>query len=244
MCGRFTSQSSPDRLAEHFGAELAAEEDLGARYNVAPTDDVYVVAEHGGVRRLGTQRWGLVPFWADDPSVGARMINARSDTVASKPAYRRAFAKRRCIVPADGFYEWKAVPGARRKQPYLVRRRDGAPLALAGLWEVWRDRGAGDDGERLTSCVIVTTDANELLRPVHDRMPVVLEPDVWDVWLDPDNDDLEELQALLVPAPEDLLELVPVSTRVNDVRNDGPDLVEPVEVGEEAAGAGDTPRLL
>jgi putative SOS response-associated peptidase YedK len=232
MCGRFTSQSSPDRLAGHFGADLAVAEDLGPRYNVAPTDDVYVVAEHGGVRRLGTQRWGLVPFWADDPSVGSRMINARADSVASKPAYRRAFARRRCLVPADGFYEWRAVPGQRRKQPYLVRRRDGAPLALAGLWEVWRGPEGADGAGRLTSCVIVTTDANELLRPVHDRMPVVLERDVWDTWLDPDNDDLDELQALLTPAAEDVLELVPVGTRVNDVRNDGPDLVDPVEEPE------------
>ena len=228
VCGRYTSQSSPADLADLLGVDVVVADDLGPRYNVAPTQDVYAVAEHDGERRLGLLRWGLVPPWADDPSIGSRMINARAETVATATAFRKAFAGRRCLVPADGFYEWRAIPGAPRKQPYLIRRRDGRPLVFAGLWERWRPREAGRDVAPLVSCTIITTEANEAVRRLHDRMPVVLDEDAWGAWLDAGTDP-ERLEGLLVPAPDDVLELVPVGPLVSDVRNDGPELVEAVD---------------
>jgi putative SOS response-associated peptidase YedK len=228
VCGRYVSTSPPALLAEQLGAEeVRVPEPLPPRWNVAPTDPVYAVAEHKGRRQLGAFRWGLVPFWARDTSVGSRLINARAESVVTKPAFRRAFERRRCLLPADGFYEWQRLPGGRR-QPWFVHRADGAPMAFAGLWEVWRDP-ADPDAEPLRSCTIVTTEANELLAPVHDRMPVVLSPGDWDRWLDPDRHDVEELRALLVPADPRQFELYQVSTRVNKVTEDGPDLVAPVE---------------
>ncbi len=233
VCGRFSSQTSAEELAAYFEAENTVAEDPGPRFNVAPTQDVLAVVGGEGGRRLGTLRWGLVPSWAGDPSIGSRLINARAETVRTKPAFRSAFERRRCLIPADGFYEWQARPGQQRKQPWYVRRRDGAPLAFAGLWEVWRDA----EGGRLATCVIVTTGANATVAPLHDRMPVVLEAGRWDTWLDRANVDAEALAGLLVPAADDLLVAVPVSTAVNDVRNDGPELVEPVTL-EDGPAAG------
>jgi putative SOS response-associated peptidase YedK len=230
MCGRFVSSTPPDQLARYFGAEPPpAERLVEANHNVAPTQSVYVVFERGGVRRLDTFHWGLVPVWAKDPKVGNRMINARAETLADKNAYKRPFATRRCIVPADGFYEWKAVPGSKRKQPVFIHRVDGEPLAFAGLWDVWRDPDRVDaDGQplELHSCTIVTGEANEVVGEVHDRMPVMLPPDAWDRWLDRDERDVAALGRLLVPAPAHLLTLHPVSTEVNNPRNNGPHLVE------------------
>lgn len=203
------------------------------RWNVAPTDTVKGIVARDGTRRMGQFRWGLVPFWVKDPSVGSRMINARAETVAEKSAYARPLANRRCLVPADGFYEWQATPAGakesrgRKKQPFHIRRRDGEPLAIAGLWDSWRPQRGSDDG-RLVSCVLVTTEANEALTPIHDRMPVLLAPDAWAEWLDPDNHDVEALARLLRPAPDDLLEAVPVSPAVGKVSNDGPELLTPV----------------
>lgn len=235
MCGRYASARSPAELAEQFGVAEIKTQPLEPSWNVAPTDPVYAVAESRGARQLGMFRWGLVPSWAPSPAVGARMINARAETVATKPAYRHALARRRCIVPADAFYEWAVVePGdavpegtrARRprKQPYAIARRDGAPLAFAGLWEVWHDP---DDpaGAPLRSCVIITTSANDLVRPVHDRMPVVLPPEVWDRWLDRDYDDVGVLTRLLVPAPPDDFVLWPVGTDVNHAGANGAQLL-------------------
>ena len=176
-------------------------------------------------------RWGLVPFWAKDPSVGSRMINARAETVTTTSAYARPFERRRCIVPADGFYEWQPRPDRKAKQPFYIRRPDGAPLAFAALWDSWRPTKGSDEG-RLVSTVLITTAANDVLRPIHDRMPVVLPPAAWEAWLDPDNHDVEALTELLVPAPDALLEAVPVSSAVGSVRNDGPELVERVDPGE------------
>jgi putative SOS response-associated peptidase YedK len=240
MCGRYTSTSTADEIAGLLQVDLVVADDLGPRYNVAPTQDVYAVAEHDGERRLGLLRWGLVPPWADDPSVGSRMINARAESLAESRAFRPAFARRRCLVPADGFYEWRPVPGRRAKQPYLIRRRDGRPLVFAGLWERWRPRT--EDGPRLATCTIITTEANTTVGRVHDRMPALLPPEAWDRWLDPEagEDDLDRLRALLVPAPDDELELIPVGTLVSDVRNEGPELVEPVPEPEEEPG---TPTL-
>jgi putative SOS response-associated peptidase YedK len=229
MCGRYTSTSNPADLAAYFDVDEIVATDLGDRYNVAPTDEVYAVAaSKEGERRLGTFRWGLVPFWAKDLSVGARMINARAESVLEKSAFRRPFERRRCIVPADGFYEWEAVEGRKQKQPWYIRRRDGDVLAFAGLWDAWRPVKGSDDG-RVVSCSIITTTANRSLAPIHDRMPVVLPPSAWASWLDPTNEAVDQLHRLLVPAPDDLLELVAVGTAVSNVRNDGPELIEPVE---------------
>ncbi len=176
-------------------------------------------------------RWGLVPSWAKDPKIGDRLINARAESVAEKPAFKTAFRKRRCILPADGFYEWQAVPGQKRKQPMFVHRVDGEPLAFAGLWEVWRDHEQPET-PWLLSCTIVTTRANATMAPVHDRMPVILPEGAWDTWLDPRVDDRARLEALLVPAADDLIELWPVSTMVNSANNNGPELAERVDPEE------------
>jgi putative SOS response-associated peptidase YedK len=259
MCGRFVSVSSPQLLAERFGIDETVlpqgrlpEHD--ADYNVTPRAQVMVVrerpardqgrdGEEDATRLLSLVRWGLVPSWAKDLSMGDRLINARAESVASKPAFRKAFTKRRCIVPADAFYEWKvgerparehgASSGRRApRQPYCVRRRDGEPLAFAGLWEIWRvpdiaDPDAPDAWVR--SCAIVTTHANAVLAPIHDRMPVVLDETAWDTWLDPGNHDLDALAALLAPAPDDWVEAYPVSTRVNSPKNNDAELVAPAE---------------
>ena len=234
MCGRFTSSTPPDQLAKYFGAHAPAEElieaakDRGGNFNVAPTQGVYTIYEDGGLRRLDTCHWGLVPFWAKDPKVGNRMINARSETLAEKNSYKGPFARKRCIVPADGFYEWKKIDGQKKKQPMFMSRADGEPFAFAGLWEVWKDRNHTDDeGEplELFSCTIITCDSNEKIADVHDRMPVMLAPNTWDTWLDRDNQDIESLQGFLVPAPSELIKVHPVSTDVNNVANNSPELI-------------------
>ncbi|RMH78186.1 MAG: SOS response-associated peptidase, partial [Actinomyces sp.] len=234
MCGRFVSATPPDRLAAYFDAEPPPPgHTLPLRYNVAPTSEVYGVYAPDGRRHLDTFHWGLVPFWARDPSIGNRMINARAESVADKPAYKRAFARRRCLVPVDGFYEWTTVPGRRRKQPWYITRVDDEPLALAGLWESWRDPDRTDDEGHpleLHSLTIITGDPNEDVAPVHDRMPVILPPAAWEEWLDPDERDTERLRRLLRPAPAGLLVVRPVSTEVNDARHEGPELIEPVEL--------------
>jgi putative SOS response-associated peptidase YedK len=241
MCGRFTSRTPTSDLAEYFGVDEVVAPDLGARFNVAPTDEVYAVADAAeGTRRLGTFRWGLVPFWSKDAKGGAKMINARAEGLAGKPAFKRAFERKRCIVPADGFYEWERT-GAKRKQPWYITRADGRPMAFAGLWDSWRPNKDSDDASereagKVRSCTIITGPPNEKVAVLHDRMPVMLPADVWDVWLDPSNDDLDELQALLVPVPDAELVLRPVSTAVNTVTNDGPELIEPLEPGDPEDG--------
>lgn len=229
MCGRFVSVAPPDEVARYFDAEPPADLALGPRYNVAPTDDVCVVLTEGGVRRLAPHHWGLVPFWAKSPAVGNKMINARSEGLADKGAFKHAFARRRCIVPADGFYEWQSVPGQKAKQPYFIHRADGELLAFAGLWEEWRQPGT-DGSQRLRSTTILTTTANQAVEPLHDRMPVILGRSDWAVWLDSTDTDLEALGGLLAPAPPQLLTMHPVSTDVGNVRNEGAHLVDPVEV--------------
>jgi putative SOS response-associated peptidase YedK len=232
VCGRYVQVSSPVLLAERFDVDEVATEAHEPDYNVAPRASVYgIVEREPGSRVLESLRWGLVPSWAEDRKIGDRMINARAETLAEKPAYKRAFARRRCILPADGFYEWRALPkqvGRKaRKQPMFIHRRDGEPLAFAGLWETWRDP-SDTDAPWLVSCVIVTTRANEVLTPIHDRMPVVLAEDAWSTWLDPDQRDVDQVAPLLVPAPSEWFEIFPVSTLVNKADNNGPDLVEPV----------------
>lgn len=218
------SASSPEAVAEYFGATLV-EATLEPSYNVAPTNDVYVIRSDGASRLLDAFHWGLVPKWAKDPSIGNRMINARSETLTEKAAFRSAFRHRRCLVPIDGFYEWRAIPGQKKKQPYYIHRADGEPIALAGLWEQW----ASPDGSQLRSCTIVTCGPNETMAPIHDRMPAILPPRAWDEWLAPDNDDGASLSRLLVPAPPELLVVRAVGTDVNNVRNKGAHLVDSVQ---------------
>lgn len=227
MCGRFVSASPPDEIARHFDAQ-APESPLDPSYNVAPTNDVYVVLEDGRTRRVEAMHWGLVPRWARDPSIGNRMINARAETLATKNAFKNAFRHRRCLIPADGFYEWKVVPGQKRKQPFYIHRADGEQLAFAGLWEVWHDPRGGAD-EQLRSCTIVTGPANDTVAPIHDRMPIILPDSAWDTWLDHDEADPTSLGKLLVPAPGSLLVLHPVSTDVNRPTSKGMHLTDPVD---------------
>jgi putative SOS response-associated peptidase YedK len=236
MCGRFVSTTTPQQVADEFHVERVDVEEHRPDFNVAPRSQVYGIrdrlrdGEDDPTRVLSLLRWGLVPSWAKDVSLGDKMINARGETVADKPAYRKAFAKKRCIIPVDGFYEWQKR-GGKNKQPMFIRRRDGGTLAFAGLWEAWRNQDVSDDDAPeawIRSCAIVTTKANELIAPVHNRMPVMLPEEAWDRWLDPRSDP-DDLQALLVSAPEELLEYYPVSTRVNGPRLHGPELIEPYE---------------
>ena len=236
MCGRFVSVSPPDEVARYFDALPPATEPLEPSWNVAPTDDAYVVLVDDAERRLAVHHWGLVPFWAKDPSVGSRMINARAEGLADKGAFKRAFRERRCIVPVDGFYEWQAIPGQKAKQPYFIHRPDDEPLALAGLWEEWRGPDRSRD-DRLRSTTIITTAANVTMAPLHDRMPVILPAASWAEWLDPDHTDVDLLSHLLVPAPPELLVLRPVGTEVGNVRNDGPHLIDAVEPAPTASDA-------
>ena len=203
--------------------------------------------EHGGVRELRVVRWGLVPFWAKDISIGSRLINARAETVATKPAFRRAFARHRCLLPADGFYEWEKSGDPKRpaKQPYFIRREDGGVLAFAGLYELWRDKDRPDDdpGAWLWTATIITTRAEDEVGRIHDRMPMVIDPARWADWLDPTATSAEALHGLMTPAASAHLTSYPVSTEVNSVRHNGPGLIEPMEgesgpAGSPRAGAG------
>jgi putative SOS response-associated peptidase YedK len=223
MCGRFVQAHDPGEYAEYFGAGLAVSESLKPSYNVAPTDQVYALAEHEGDRRLGTFRWGLIPWFAKDIKVGARHINARAETVHTTAAFKRSLENRRCIVPADGFYEWEKLESG-GKLPHYLFRHDGEPLALAGLWGSWRT----EEGERITSCTVITTAPNELVAPIHDRMPVVLPRDRWDRWLDPEFGDTDALRAMLGPVDAALMGEYPVSTLVNKVANNYPECIEPL----------------
>lgn len=242
MCGRFVTASPPEEIARYFGADVApAVVDMAPNFNVAPTSDVMVVYEDGSTRALDAFHWGLVPSWAKDLKIGNRMINARAETVADKGAFKRSLAKRRCIVPVDGFYEWQRVEGSsgsRRpaKQPYFITRQDREPLAFAGLWAEWRGE-LGGEAVVVRSATIITTAANETMTPVHDRMPVILDRSDWGRWLDRDVTDAAAITPLLVPAPPSLLLLTPVSTQVNSVRNNGPELIEAVDPDVETGQA-------
>jgi putative SOS response-associated peptidase YedK len=246
MCGRYVSTASPEKIAEYFDA-TPPDTTLRENYNVAPTNDVYAVIEQpDGTRQLQVFHWGLIPLWAKDEKIGQKMINARAETVAEKNAFKPSLKKQRCIIPMDGFYEWKAgveggpvdAKGKPRKQPMFIHRSDGEPLAVAGLWSAWRDKQAGPDAPWLHSCTVITTSANETMTPVHDRMPVILPASAWSTWLDPTNQDLEVVSGLLVPAPNDLLTMHAVSMDVNNVRNNGPDLIAEVNAAE--TGPSDT----
>jgi putative SOS response-associated peptidase YedK len=269
MCGRYASARKRIELLEEFSVQRdRVTEPLAPDYNVAPTKPVYAVLSRAGrpdaaaaqeagpgqdaaapvqetgvARELRVVRWGLVPSWAKDVSIGSRLINARAETVSEKPSFRRAFARRRCLLPADGYYEWQVAggtanhgpaatdrPGKKAKQPFFIHRADGGPLAFAGLYELWRDRAVpdGDPDAWLWTATIITTSSPDELGEIHDRMPMVIPPESWADWLDPANNDVNDVRALLAPAVAGGLDSYPVSTAVNSVRNNGPELIEPV----------------
>jgi putative SOS response-associated peptidase YedK len=222
VCGRFTQQRPASELAEIFAAEPLVD-DPGGHFNVAPTDEALVVVQRDDRRAVTAYRWGLIPHWATDVKVGSRMFNARAETLTASPAFREAFRRRRCLVPVDAFYEWKREGAIR--QPYLVSRADGRPLALAGLWAGWHDPAT--DVVRRTF-TIVTTTPNGTLAGLHDRMPVIVQEEAWARWLTPGPGGLDELLGLLEPNEAVDLRVQAVSRLVNDVRRDGPDLVVPL----------------
>jgi putative SOS response-associated peptidase YedK len=225
MCGRYTIISSPEAIRALF--RYLEQPNFPPRYNVAPSQPIPIVRLVEGKRHFALVRWGLLPSWVKDPKSFTLLINARGETAAEKPAFRAAMKRRRCLIPADGFYEWKAL--GTRKQPYFIRAKSGAPFAFAGLWETW----TGPNGEEVETAAIVTTNANRTLSPIHDRMPVILAPDAFDLWLDCAKVDATTAAAVIAPAPENLLEAYPVSTDVNRVANDNPKLVERVAASVE-----------
>ena len=222
MCGRFMQERPVSDLAEIFGAEPLVE-DPGGRYNVAPTDEAIVVVEREERRALTSYRWGLIPHWAANAKIASRTFNARAETVATAPVFRDSFRRKRCLVPVDGFYEWRREGTVR--QPYRIFRSDGRPLVLAGLWAGWRDPATDDVRRTFT---IVTTTPNATVAGLHDRMPVIVPDDAWGRWLDPRPADPGELRALLEPDDTIPLEIVAASRLVNDVRRDGPELLLPL----------------
>jgi putative SOS response-associated peptidase YedK len=227
VCGRFSLYEPSERLARTFAVDETSAGEPEARFNVAPSQQIFAVAcsRDGETRRLGTLRWGLVPGWAKDPRMGNRLINARAETVASAPSFRRAFEGRRCLVPANGFFEWHQDPTAKkaRGRPFFARPLDGSVLALGGIWEVWH----GPDDQVLRTVAIITTMANPELAVVHDRMPVIVEPENWTRWLAPEPLAPAVAGALLRSGPEGRLEVVEVADLVNDPKNDGPELLDP-----------------
>lgn len=246
MCGRYASSRRPEDLVEEFEiAEEMIEAPLEPDFNVAPTKQVYAVLERPPrkgdtevARQLRVVTWGLVPSWAKDPSIGSRMINARMETVAEKPAYKKAFAQRRCLLPADGYFEWyptsqKAKNGKPLKQPFFIRPKDGGVLAMAGLYELWRDPAKADDDPARWrwTCTVITTEAEDSLGQIHDRMPLMVEPERWAGWLDPATP-ADGLLDLLTPAAPGRLEAYAVPTLVNNVRNNGVELLEPLPLEE------------
>ncbi|TDD84730.1 SOS response-associated peptidase [Actinomadura rubrisoli] len=263
MCGRYATSRARQELLDEFQVQLdAVDEDIQPDYNVAPTKQVPAVLtrrprdapeEEEAVRQLRTLRWGLVPSWAKDLSIGSRMINARVETAHEKPSYRRAFAKRRCLLPADGYFEWyvlqdqdqdaaadpaKAQKKSKKpqKQPFFIRPKDGAVMAIAGLYELWKS----PEDEWVWTCTVITTDAPDDLGRIHDRMPMIVEPDRWEAWLDPALTEVEEVRGLLVPAMAGTMDAYPVSKAVNNVKNNGPQLIEPSTNGDSSGNHSDT----
>ncbi len=237
MCGRYTLTSAPEAIRALFRYD--EQPNFPARYNIAPTQPIPIVRLVDGKRQFALVRWGLLPSWVKDPKAFSLLINARGETAADKPAFRAAMKRRRCLIPANGFYEWKAL-GA-RKQPFYIHAQSGEPLAFAGLWETW----TGPNGEEVDTAAIVTTDANATLSDIHNRMPVIVPPDAFDQWLGAGvlasgadaKHDLENAEALIKPAPDDLLEAYPVSTQVNRVANDNPKLLELFDLPAEPTAA-------
>ena len=222
MCGRFIMTVDPAQLRDAF-PWLDIREDWEPRYNIAPTQPVAVVTNRGD-NRLDFFQWGLIPSWSKDPTIGNRLINARAETLAEKASFRNAYRRRRCLILADGFYEWKAEVGQKRKQPVLIKMESGEPFGFAGLWETWNS----PEGTQINSCTIITTEPNDLVREIHNRMPVILEKDAHALWLDPGEKGPQELQHLLKPYPAGEMVAFPVSTHVNSPNNDSPACVLPL----------------
>jgi putative SOS response-associated peptidase YedK len=224
MCGRFTLRTPARDLVEVF--ELLREPELSPRYNIAPTQNVAVVRQDGKSRELSMMRWGLVPAWSKDPKAGPPLINARSETIATKPSFRTAFKRRRCLIPVDGFYEWQKKADSKTKTPHYIRMAKDRPFAFAGLWDRWRN----GEGAPLESCTIVTTEANDLMRPLHDRMPVILPEESYAEWLSSKNENVPALEALLRPYAAIQMTAFPISTMVNSPRNERPECILPASI--------------
>lgn len=223
MCGRFTLTIDPADLQDAFYWVDFSNIDFSPRYNIAPTQPIAVVP-NTGENKLDFFLWGLIPSWARDPKIGSRLINARSETLAEKPSFRAAYRRRRCLILADGFYEWQKVTGSKTKIPTYIRLKSGKPFAFAGLWEVWHS----PDGSEILSCTIITTRPNEVLKPIHNRMPIILPPAVYELWLDPAEKTPRQLQHILQPYQSEGMEAYPVSRLVNSPSNDMPDCIQPV----------------
>jgi putative SOS response-associated peptidase YedK len=221
MCGRFAQFSSLEKLIKYFHVDTVTC-DVSARYNIAPTQEILAIIHHNE-NRLGKLHWGLVPSWAKDLAMGAKLINARIETVAQKPSFRAAFKRHRCLIPADGFYEWKGEKG--HKEPWFISLPKMEPFAFAGLWETWKTR----EGNTYHSCTIITTAASASVFNIHDRMPVILKPDVYETWLDPENHDIEKLQSILYDYQVLEFRCYPVSKLVNSVKNDRMQCIEPLK---------------
>lgn len=220
MCGRFALYSPPSTLARRFETDTVP--GMEARYNIAPSQSVFIVRDEGDKRRFALAHWGLIPFWAKDAKIGYSMINARAETVAEKPAFRTAFKQRRCLIPADGFYEWQVLQASKTKQPWFISLKNRDPMAFAGLWERWKS----PEGREVESCSIIVTSANDLMQPIHERMPVILAPEDWGTWLAPHVTDSKTLQNLLQPYPGEEMAAWPVSTKVNSPKNDSEECIE------------------
>lgn len=220
MCGRFVLTSRTDQIEQSFGVEDVPSS--VPRYNIAPTQDVLVIRQNGGGSRYAEMlRWGLIPHWAKDPAIGHKMINARSETAHEKPSFRNPIRYHRCLIPASGFVEWSQENGS--KQPWYIHRKDGELLAFAGIWDSRKDAEG-----TIESCSILTTSANALVAKIHDRMPVILSASEYDQWLDRQITEAQQLEALYAPFPSDLLQAIPISTRINNPRHDSPDCLEPL----------------
>ena len=224
MCGRFTLTVDPADLQEVFNWVDFGNASYTPRFNIAPTQPIAVVA-NTGENKLDFFSWGLVPFWAKDPSIGSRMINARSETLAEKPSFRNAYKRRRCLVLADGFFEWQKIPGQKTKIPTYIQMKDQKPFAFAGLWEEWNSA----DGSQILSATIITTSPNELMAPIHNRMPVILPPSSYEQWLEPGEIDSQNLNPLLQPYDANQMTAFPVSTLVNNPRHDSPQNIKPLQ---------------
>ncbi|HBX68987.1 MAG TPA: hypothetical protein DEH25_06305 [Chloroflexi bacterium] len=222
MCGRFTLTVDPADLQEAFPWVAFPQQSFQPRYNIAPSQPVAVIANTGD-NKLDFFTWGLVPFWAKDPSIGSRMINARAETLAEKPSFKNAFKRRRCLILADGFYEWQQIPGEKAKTPMYIHLKDGKAFAFAGLWEEWNS----PDGSQILSAAIITTSPNELMAPIHNRMPVILPESAYGMWLTPGETDTQKLSPLLRPYPAQALEAYAVSRMVNSPQNDQSECINP-----------------
>lgn len=221
MCGRFAMKETPQRLAKHFNA--GGEVEFKPSYNIAPSSRIVTVtADESNIRHLKTMRWGLIPSWAKDPSIGNKLANARGETVAEKPSFRSAFRTRRCLIPASGFYEWKTDAG--KKNPWFISYKSGEPLAMAGLWEIWRDPA----GEIIETCCIITTEPNLVMEPIHDRMPVLLDPDQWTAWLSPNDRRADSVLSMIKPHAAEGMQAWPVTRELNRVgQRDDEGLLKP-----------------